>query len=78
MLRDAAKRRIATIAALVGLGFGVVCIAAEFLNGQPGEPSIFGVVLPAAAWAEQAVIFAFGVVHLAVAVILTAFRRTAV
>ncbi len=77
MLRDAARRRIATIAALAGLGFGAVCIGAEFLNGKPGEPSIFGVTLPAADWAEQTVIFAFGVVHLAVAAIFVAYRRTA-
>lgn len=71
------KSRLAVLAMTAGLGLGALCVLAEFLNGTPGEPSIFGVVLPAAAWAERAVIFTFGAVHLAVAVIITAYRRTA-
>lgn len=76
---DASRLRIAGLATATAVGLGVLLVIAEFLNG-PAQPTegLFGRMTLHQPWAERAFIFLFGAVHLAVAVILGALRRTAV
>ena len=72
---------VASVVTLVAVGLGVLLCAVElFYHGAPGDPQpgIFGLKSGYEPWAERVFIFLFGAIHLAVAAIITAFRRTAV
>lgn len=68
------------MAMFAGLGLGVLLVIAEFLNGRPDTPTdtIFPWGYGMVPWAERVFMILFGAIHLAVAAIITVFRRTAV
>lgn len=81
-MSESNKLRTAGLVTLVAIGLGVLLIIAEFLNG-PRTPDatvtgLFGTKSPFVPWAQRAFIVLFGLIHLAVAGIITVFRRTAV
>lgn len=79
-MSDGNKTRIATAAMLAGIGLGVLLCIVEFLNGRPNTPTetIFPWGYGITSWAERVFLILFGAIHLAVAAIITVFRRTAV
>ncbi|NUP99374.1 MAG: hypothetical protein HUU35_05925 [Armatimonadetes bacterium] len=79
-MSDGNKLKVAGLLALLALGAGAGLIVTEFLNGPRGEaqPGLLGTSSPYYPWAQRAFVFLFGLVHLLVAAIITAFRRTAV
>jgi len=77
---DANKTKIAFAAMCSAIGLGLLMVGVEFLNGRPDtlEKTIFGLPYATLPWAERVFMVLFGAIHLAVAAIITAFRRTAV
>lgn len=79
-MNDANKLKAAGLITLIALGAGAGLVVTEFLNGPRGEAQagLLGTSSPYYPWAQRAFVFLFGLIHLLVAGIITAFRRSAV
>lgn len=80
MLSESTKWRLTLGLCAAGLLVGLLMIFFEWHHGPKGGgrfENMFGGTTGSIAWAEQAVIFLFGVAHLIVAALITVYRRTA-
>ena len=82
-MNDANKQRIALAVTGAAIGLGVLLVLTEFFNGRPDtfettKQTILGLPYGYRAGAERIFMVLFGLIHLAVAGIITVFRRTAV
>ncbi|MBI2298097.1 MAG: hypothetical protein HYU66_03950 [Armatimonadetes bacterium] len=68
-LTESQKRQLGLLITFVAVGMGVLVCLAEWMNV---EKTVSGPT-----FAERAFIFLFGAVHVAVAAIITVYRRTA-